>query len=140
MAYKVSYDSETVRVKVLYNGKHEVDKVKIRMNNGYATKEDVVGGLKFLEKQGFKLNKRHEGRPTLAQLEEYRGYVGRVTLEDGVTFTFVDAHNAPELTIDNIGMVDADFYRNETINYMVDFLVAFHYFNNPQEYTGIHFN
>lgn len=137
MAYKVGYDSETVRVKVLYSNKHTIDKVKIRMNSGYATREDVIGALKFLEKQGFKLNKRHKGRLTLEKLEHYRGHVGDVILPNGASFIFVDSHSANELSIDNIGIVDEAFYTNETINYMVDFLVAFHYFNHPHEYKGI---
>lgn len=134
MAYKNSYESETIRIKLLYNDKHHVDKVKIRMNSGYSTRSDLLAGLKFLEKNGFVLNKRHEGQLTLEDIERYRGVVGTISVTPEVKFTLVDDPSVAEISIDSYGIVDANFYLHDTINFMVDFLVAFHYFYNPQEY------
>lgn len=134
MSYKNSYESETVRIKVLYNENHHVDKVKIRMNSGYSTRADLLAGLKFLEKNGFTLNKRHKGQLTLEEIEKYRGVVGTISINPDVKFTLVDDPSVAEISIDNYGLVDANFYLHDVINYMVDFLVAFHYFYNPHEY------
>lgn len=134
MAYKNSYESDTVRIKILYNDEHRVDKVKMRLNRGYSTREDVLAGLKFLEKNGFTLNKRHKGQLTLEAIEHYRGVVGVVSINEDVKFTLVDDSSVAEISIDSYKLVDANFYLHDVINYMVDFLVAFHYFYNPQEY------
>lgn len=134
MSYKNSYESETVRIKVLYNENHHVDKVKMRMNSGYSTRADLLAGLKFLEKNGFVLNKRHEGQLTLEEIAKYRGVVGTISIKPDVKFTLVDDPSVAELSIDSYGLVDANFYLHDVINYMVDFLVAFQYFYNPHEY------
>lgn len=131
MAFKVSYDSETVRIKLLYNEQYGLEKVKFRLNSGMAFKSDVLKGLEFLRLQGFILDKRHQGRLTLEEIAEFKGKTGIVQVTDKVELLLHDKPSTKEISIDSVGIVDKDFYLNNEINYMVDFLVAFQHFYNP---------
>lgn len=131
MAFKVSYDSETLRIKLLYNEQYGLEKVKIRLNSGMAFKSDVVKGLEFLRLQGFVLDKRHQGRLTLEEISAFKGKTGIVQVTDKVKLLLHDKPSSKEISIDSVGIVDKDFYLNNEINYMVDFLVAFQHFYNP---------
>lgn len=46
MAYIVEYKSETVRFKVSYGEFNNVEKIKLHLNQGFVTGNDVRTGLK----------------------------------------------------------------------------------------------
>lgn len=133
MAYKVEYKSETVRFKLLYGERNNIEKIKLHINKRFVTREDVYTGLKFLERQGLHINKRHPKRMTVERIQEFIGKTCEFEISKNVKVSLVDDDRLDEITIQNIGVIDYDFILDEGINHLVDFLVVFFAYYNPTQ-------
>ena len=131
MAYKVEYKSETVRFKLLYGEYNNVEKIKLHINKGFVTGKDVRTGLKFLERQGLHINKRHPKRLTVERIQEFLGKTCEFEITPNVKVSLVDDDRLDEITIQNVGVIDNKFILDEGINHLVDFLVVFFAYYNP---------
>lgn len=131
MAHIVEYKSETVRFKILYGEQYNVEKIKLHLNKGFVTRGDVFTGLKFLERQGLHINKRHPKRLTVERIQEFLGQTCEFEISPHVRISLVDDDRLEEITIQNVGVIDNNFILDEGINHLVDFLVVFFAYYNP---------
>lgn len=130
MAHKVEYNSETVRIKLLYGEQYNIEVVKLHLHHGFVSKQDISTGLKFLARQGINIDKRHPNRLTLEEINQYVGQVGEFEVVPGVWVAVVDDDTLDEITVKNVGLIDHEFILNDGINHLVDFMVAFYGYYN----------
>lgn len=120
MSYRVEYKGETSRIKLYYSDSHRLEKVKLLMNNGMVHRSDVYNGLKFLERQGLVLSKRHARRVSEEQLKNYIGVNEIVDFGNNVKIGIYSSSNNPDIVIANDGVVTNEFLDNDGLNIMID--------------------
>lgn len=130
MAYKVEFEAETVRFKVLCSNEGNIEKIKLNIKSSGVLPLDLTNGLNFLKQMRLNINKRHEGRLTLDELLEYRGHVGEIELVPDVHLVVVDDSNQEWLSVNHLGVYGPKLKELNVANYMVDLIVALYGYYN----------
>lgn len=133
MAYKVEFEAETVRFKVLFTTPGDIDKVKLNIKNSMVLKEDLINGLNFLKHMGIDINRNHKDRLTYEELINYQGTVGEIEPVKGVNLVLVDDAHREWISVSHAGIYDDEAIKRNTVNLMVDLVVALYGLYNNAE-------